>query len=203
MRSWCHAATSCRKTSIPGRKLGAAGLAAGALVLVAAPAFAAGSPYSGPPILPAGGVPGGFRGVITAITVPKSGRMIHGTVDHAFIRLIIPAGAAPFGEQVVVTKAVLSSITTREYRRLPKNVMHDKAIYALGVLFQKNQRAIGDNKFATIEVSGKQFSRFDYVVVYSSFAHGFVPAPKGHARVTNGHVVVRFQVGTEFAVLGR
>lgn len=178
-------------------------MAVGALVFSAAPAFAAGSPYGGPPILPSGGVPGGFRGVITAITVSKTGRMIHGTVDHAFLRLIIPAGAAPFGEQVVITKATLSSITTREYRRLPKNVMHDRAIYALGVLFQKNRRAIGDNKFATIELSGKQFSRFDYVVVYSSFAHGFVPAPKGHARVVNGHVLIRFRVGTEFAVLAK
>lgn len=173
------------------------------VLLISAPAFAAGGSYSGPPILPGGGVPGGFRGVLTAQTVSKFGAVIHGRVDRVFIAIDVPRGAAPGGEEVIVTKAALGLIRQSQYRRVPAGVKNEKAIFALGVLFQKNQHAVQEQGFVRVDLAGKQFHRGEYVVVYSAAARGFVPAPRGQARVVNGHAVVRFKAGTEFAVLAK
>jgi len=164
-------------------------------------ALAAGSPYGGAPVLPVGGVPGGFRSILTAITVSDHGRVIAGHFDGVFGRVVIPSGAARFGEQVIVTRARTGSITTTMLHGVPPPVERDHTIFALGVLFQRDQRPFKDARFVNIDLAGRQFARSDYVVVYSPSAHGFVPAPKGHARVVNGHVVVRVETGTELAVL--
>lgn len=187
-----------------GRSMAVAATAV-AVSLVAFPgtALAAGSPYGGaPPVLQAG-VPGGLRNVVTAFSVANSGKIVQGKVGHVRLRLIIKRGTAPSGEQVVITRDDLSLITPRKYKRVPKHVQHDRALFALSVFLIKNGREIRDRKFITLDLAGKQFSRADYVVVYSPKAHGFMPAPKNHARVVNGHVVVRFLAGTEFAVLGK
>lgn len=178
--------------------LGSAGLM---VALGATPALAAGNPYSGPPVLPNGGVPGNFRSVLAAFTAPKSGRTLLLKTDGVHFLVTIPKGAAPHGEQVVITKGNATPIKGSELKNVPKDVAHDHAIFAAAALLQLNQKPVQNKKFVTVVVTGKQFKRGDYVVVYSPAAHGFVPAPKGHAAVVNGKLIVRFLAGTEFAVL--
>lgn len=191
-----------RARSAARKGFASAAIAAMILVGAAGTAAAAGSPYSGPPVLPTGGVPGGYRSVLTAITVGKSGKIIILRTDGILGRLLVPAGAAPFGEQVILTKAILSGISLKDLKKLPSFLAHPKVVFGLGVLFQRDQHAITGKKFVTFDLSGKQLNRHEFIVVYSPAAHGFVPAPKGHARVVDGHMVIRLLAGTEFLVLG-
>jgi hypothetical protein len=190
-----------RAHGIVGRGLGAVVGAALAVTMSASPALAAGSPYSGPPALPSGGVPGGYRSVVTAVTVSRGGQIIRETFEGILGIIDVPLGSAPHGEQLIVTKGATGAINASDLKHVPANVARDHAIYALAVLFQRYQRPVENSKFVTIMLHGKQFRRGDYVVVYSPAAHGFVPAPKGTARAVNGEVVVRFRAGTELAVL--
>ena len=202
--SW-SSGSSCRRANSPVSMLFAVAVATIAVAISSGPAFAAGAPYSPVPVLPPG-IPGGFAGVLTAFTVSNIGKVIQTTTmekgARVSLRLVIPLGAAPYGEEVVVVKPTLSLIAPSDYRRVPKSVRKDRVIFALGVLFQKNQRAIADEKRVTLDLSCGLFSRADYVVVYSSAAHGFVPVPATElATLVKGHLALRFRVGTELAVL--
>jgi hypothetical protein len=198
---------SCRRARRPVNMLFATAVATIAVAISSGPAFAAGAPYSPVPILPPG-ISGGFAGVLIAFTVSNVGKVIQTTTtengSHVSLRLVIPVGTAPSGEEVVVVKPTLSLITPSDYRRVPKSVRKDRVLFALGVLFQKNQHAIADEKSVTLDLSCELFSRADYVVVYSSAAHGFVPVPAPElATLVKGHLALRFRVGTELAVLAR
>lgn len=179
----------------------ATGAAAMVLAFGATPALAAGSSYGGPPVLPSGGVTGGFRSVAAAVTVTSQGKTLHATVDGADLTVSVPHGAAPKGEQLVVTKGNPGPIKGSALKDVPKNVAGEKAIYAMGILLQRNGSPVTDKGLVTVTLTGKQFKKGDYIVVYSPKLHAFVPAPKFHASVVNGKVVVKFPAGTEFAVL--
>ncbi|MDA8034273.1 MAG: hypothetical protein M0T71_08925 [Actinomycetota bacterium] len=179
----------------------ASGAAVIALSFGAGPALAAGSPYGGPPVLPPGGVKGGFSSVDVAVTVPRKGKLINVNVNGARLTISVPGGAAPKGEQLVVTTGNPTPIKGSALRNVPKNVAREKAVYAMGILLQRDHTPVTDKALVTVTLTGKQFKKGDYVVVYSPKLHAFVPAPKFHARVVNGKVVVKFPAGTEFAVL--
>jgi hypothetical protein len=164
------------------------------------PAAAAGNPY-GPPVLPPGGVPGGFGKVFAAVTVPSTGGNVTGKIGGISFGIHVPPGAAPRGEQVVVTISDLKLITSSEYRQVPKFVRNWRPVFALGVLLQVDGRPTVDKMLVTIRLNSNIFARFDYLVEYSPAVHGFVPFPKFHTYVAKHEVIVLSGAGTELVVL--
>ncbi len=199
-RAGCVSAWARPVEAVAARAVGAGVAAALAVILAPVAAFAAGSPYGGPPVLP-GHLPGGYRRVIAAVTVSDRGRVLAGKYQGTRLRVVVPRGAAPHGEQLVLTSARARSISGRDLARVPRAVRHDHAVYALAVLLQRDQRPVTDRRLVTLELTGRQFSRSEYVVVWSPRLRRFVPAPRGHARVVDRHLVVRMRASTEIAVL--
>lgn len=178
---------------------------AGALLVgaFALPAAAAGDGYGGAPVLPRTGIPGGFRTVVSAVSISRSGRVVHEVLDRVSEMILVPKGSTRSPEQIVVTRPNLKAIKRTLLKDVPTRVRRDKAIYGLGFVFDRRNESVTNSKFATITLTSKLFSRKDYVVVYSAKQHGFVPAPRGTARCVKDHVVVRFRTGNEFVVMGR
>ncbi|MGC8628276.1 MAG: hypothetical protein ACP5VR_12150 [Acidimicrobiales bacterium] len=166
-----------------------------------APAAAAGSPYVGPPVLPPTGVPGGFTKVFTAVVIPSTGRVVSGKIGGISLSFNVPPGAAPQGEQLVVTISDLSLVKVSQFRQVPKFVMHWRPVFALGVLFQYAGKPTANKKLVTIKLSSKMFHAPDYLVEYSPTAHGFVPFPKFHTYVADGEVLMLVPAGTELVVV--
>ncbi len=178
-------------------------MVSGAVVAGAGVADAAGTGYGGAPPIPSA-VPGGFRAVATAVDTTKAGRVVALRLAGTSVRIAVPRGAAPRGEQIVVTRATAAAIVPRDLRRVPAPYRSARAIFAIGLLFDRYGSPVVNDKFVVVRLASPVFRRaFDYVVVYSSAARGFVPAPRGHARVVDGHAVVRVRVGTEIAVIAR
>jgi hypothetical protein len=188
------------------KKLTLAIASVAAVVATAPTAMAAGTGYSPLATLPPG-IPGGFTQVFTATTVPPKGTVVTGDLNHinhlipkAHLELQVPPLAAPLGEQAVVTLANTSNIKPSLYKYVPKFVKDWKPVFALAVLLQHNGKGVRDNGYVTIRLTASQF-KFGYIVEWSPKLHAFIPAPKFHARVLDGQVVVRFRSSTEFAVL--
>ena len=171
------------------------------LVLSVAPAAAAGNPYVGPPVLPPTGVPGGFTKVFTAVVIPTKGRVVKGKIGGISLSFDVPPGAAPHGEQLVVTISNLKLVSTKQFRKVPKFVLGWHPVFALGVLFQYNNKPTVNKKLVTIELSAKMFHSPDYLVEFSPAAHGFVPFPKFRTYVAKGKVLVLVPAGTELVVV--
>ena len=153
-------------------------------------------------MLPPGGVPGGFRQVETVESVGSGGGVLSGSWNRVHNTIELPPGSQPGRELVVVTTPDLRTITPSTYRDVPPRLEGHRPLYAVGVLLQSGGRPVVDRRFVTLRLAGKEFTRADFVLFFSTTRHGFVPAPKGHARCVNGHVVVRFRAGTELLVLG-
>jgi len=171
------------------------------LAFSVAPAAAAGNPYVGPPVLPPTGVPGGFTKVFTAVVSPSKGRVVKGKIGGIFLSFNVPSGAAPRGEQLVVTISNLKLVSTNQFRQVPKFVLHWQPVFALGILFQYAGKPTVNKKLVTIELSAKMFHRPDYMVEFSPAAHGFVPFPKFHTYVAKGEVIMLVPAGTELVVV--
>jgi hypothetical protein len=122
----------------------------------------------------------------------------------AKVRLAIPPGAAPRGEQVVVTRARVAAIDSRDFRRVPARFQSARTIFACGVVLDRGGTSVVDRRYLVLRIASRRFRRAsDYVVVYSTKQHAFVPAPRGHARVVDGNAVVRLRAGTQVAVIER
>ncbi len=180
----------------------AAGMA-GMAGMVAGPAAAAGVGYGGMPPVPTA-VPGGFRDVVTAVGVTRAGGTVAVRLAGARVRLTIPPGAAPRGEQIVVTRARDAAIGPRDLARVPAHDRSARTIFACGVVLDRGGAPVVDRRFLVLRIASRRFRRAaDYVVVYSERAHAFVPAPRGHARVVDGNAVIRLRAGTQVAVIAR
>ena len=166
-----------------------------------APALAAGNPYVGPPSLPTTGVPGGFTKVFTAVVIPTKGRVVSGKIGGITLSFDVPPGAAPRGEQLVVTISDLKLVTVGQFRRVPKFLLHWHPVFALGVLLQYGGKPTVDKKFVTVKLSSKMFHAPDYLLEYSPTARGFVPFPKFHTYVANGEALMLIPAGTELVVV--
>ena len=162
-------------------------------------AWAAGSGY-GPPVVVTKGVAQGFRGVVTAVTVNESGKVIH--IKNHGISAILHVGGCRSNFQVIVTNTSAGAIDKSHYKNVPKSVFNGKVIYSIGVLIQSGTREIASCKIENLDVYNKTFSRNDYVLYYNSRLQAFSSAPKYHASVSKNHVIAKFRTDTEIVVVG-
>lgn len=189
----------------PGRRVLTSGivLAVSLAACSGGAAAAAGVGYGGLPPVPTA-VPGGFRDVVTAVSVTRSGATIAARVAGAKLRIAVPRGAAPRGEQIVVTRARDVAIDSRDFKRVPARFRSATTVFACGIVLDRYGAKVVDSRFVVVRISSPRFRRAsDYVVVYSTRDRAFVPAPRGHARVVDGNAVVRVRAGTEIAVIER
>lgn len=163
-------------------------------------ASGAGFGYGGPSAVPQG-VPGGFSHVVTVKTVPASGGRV--AVQESGVHMIVnvPAGAP---QQVAITNAnAIGSISPAAFTALPPRVRHERPVFGAAVVVTTHGKAARDHGLVVVTLRKASFSRSDYVVMYSSARQGFIPMPKGFARVLDGVATLKFHITTEFMILGR
>jgi len=163
-------------------------------------AWAAGSGY-GPPVVITKGVAQGFSGILTAITIPKTGKLIH-IRDHGANVYLHVAGCQNRSFQAILTNASIGSVDKAHYKNVPKSVLHEKVIYSLGVLIQSGTREVTSCKIDSLNIYGKQFFRQDYVLYYNSKTSAFSRAPRGYSAVKSHHLIAKFRSDTEIVVTG-
>ncbi len=177
----------------------AVGTAAG-LLGTAGSAWAAGTGY-GPPVVITKGVAQGFGGIMTAVTINRSGKVIHLKNAHG-ANITLHIGGCRNNFQAIVTDASIKAIDKSHYKSIPKSALHDHVLYSIGVLFQSGTREISSCKIDRLDIYGKTFTKKDYVLYYNSHFRAFSSAPKYHASVSQSHVIAKFRTDTEIVVLG-
>lgn len=163
-------------------------------------AWAAGSGY-GPPVVVTKGVAQGFGGILTAVTIPSTGKTIH-IKEHGANLYLHMGGCNNKNFQVIVTKSSIGTNSNLHYQGVPKSVIHKDVIYTLGVLIQSGTKEVTSCKIDTLDIYGQQFIEKDYVLYYRSKPSAFGPAPKYHSSVSKHHLIAKFRSDTEIVVVG-
>ncbi|MHB1783661.1 MAG: hypothetical protein ACYCTE_13455, partial [Acidimicrobiales bacterium] len=149
-RSSCRTRVACAATTLA--------ILSGGVVTGAGVADAAGTGYGGAPPIPSA-VPGGFRAVATAVDTTKAGRVVALRFSGTSVRIAVPKGAAPRGEQIVVTRATAAAILPRDLRRVPATYRSARAIFAIGLLFDRYGSPFVNDKFVVVRIASPKFRR--------------------------------------------
>lgn len=160
-------------------------------VLVATPAWAAGSGY-GPSSPPSQAIAAGFTAVVTAQTISASGGSVTGTANGATCVVTVPAGAFPNSGEVVISAGAPSSINAGT----GKTVVTDFSV----IVVDPDTGVLLSGSFAsaiTVTISHPAITSGDSVVNVTSPG---VTSPVG-AQVSQGQAVVSVTSDPNLAVI--
>ena len=177
-------------------------LAGPAAAPAAAGARAAATPAAaGPAPVVLRGVPGGFDQVLAVVPVTPAGRSIAGTSGGVHGDLVVAKGAVTAPARVVITSARLAAIPPSRIE-VPAAQARLKPVYGLGLLFERGGSLVGLHGLATVTFRSPRLGRADYVAVYYTAHHSFVPAHRHWARCGPGSCLVKLPASTAVVVLG-